>query len=154
MTIVKKAAKVNDKISQEEIEILKKEESSLLERAKKYNEEFMDIPDNYKSFVPAPNMMLVRLKLAEQPKFDITSFEQETNAPRGTLMNWYAMGDSLRGHGVVVAGSLPFGTKVTVSPATFYGQNWIISKEHVFETPEHTLPGFFLMPKNFILGTY
>lgn len=109
-------------------------------------------PTTTKALYLAPNMMLVRLKLAEQPKFDITSFEQETNAPRGTLMNWYAMGDSLRGHGIVVAGSLPFGTKVTVSPATFYGQNWIISKEHVFETPEHTLPGFSSCLKTLFWG--
>lgn len=149
MAIVKKTS-----ISPEELKMEREKESTLIEQSKEYNEKFLEIPEHYKTFVPAPNMMLVRLKLSEQPKFEVLRFENETNAPMGTLINWYGNGDSRRGHGVVVAGSLEFGTKIIVSPAAFYAQNWLVSTEHVFETPEHTLPGFFLMPKNFILGTY
>ncbi len=138
----------------EELAQIKEYAKSLMELSKEYNDSYLDIPEIYKTFEPSPSMMLVRLKFSEHPNYEIIEIEKETGAGKGQLMNYWANGEHRKGFGIVVAGSLPFGTNVIVSPMAFYQQNFLISDEYVFMSPIHKLTGFFLLPKSYILGTY
>jgi hypothetical protein len=140
--------------SPEDLAKLQDYAKNLMQQAKEYNDTYLDIPEIYKTFEPSPSMILVRLKLSPHPNYEVIGFEKETNAAKGQLMNYWANEEHRKGYGVVVAGSLPFGTNVIVSPAAFYQQNFLISEENSFTSPIHKLPGFFLINKNLILGTY
>lgn len=152
--VVKVKAKQETPQSTEDVEKIKEYAKNLMELAKEYNDSYLDIPEIYKTFEPSPTMILVRLMLSEHPNYELVEIEKETGAGKGQLMNYWANGEHRKGYGVVVAGSLPFGTNVIVSPMAFYQQNFLISEEHVFSSPIHKLMGFFLLPKSYILGSY
>lgn len=130
-------------------------EQNALQQIQEYNNSFNDIPEIYKQFNPSPGYVLVRLKLGDEPNFEALRLHPETGHAQGTVMGWYGQDASRRAYGVVITGGgYEYGTDILVSPMAFYAQNWLVSTEYIFSTPKHQLPGFFLIPKNLILGTY
>lgn len=128
-------------------------EQNALQKIKEYNDSFDDIPEIYKEFTPSPGYVLVRLRLGDEPNFEALRLHPETGHAQGTVMGWYGQDASRRAYGVIITGGV-YGTNIIVSPIAFYTQEWLVSTEHIFSTPKHQLAGFFLIPKNLILGTY
>lgn len=143
------------------MEIVQREQKpveNMVTRAKAYNKEFDNIPEHYKTFQPAPGMVLVKLRLNEEMQSLATGRRIEnTDKFETASLCYYSHGNHMNGYGVIVAGN-NVGSEVMVRPNAFFfgveGVGFVLSDQYVFETPKHTEKGYFLIPANFILGTY